>query len=113
MLGEILLDGLQQWFSGIDSPSIPSPTRYCGLLNRQSTVGWLQLIFGRFVITWAELQDKYNKKHKSPRQRVLSGSTWVTTTTTIIWKHVHAMWIDRNSNLHGADQNEQEEALYQ
>lgn len=85
------------------------PPHYSPLIQRQSAIGWHQLLLGRFVTEWSALHEAYqaSSDHQSTHQ---SGTTWVVATITLIWTHLHHNWEERNQAKHGHDSTTQEQA---
>jgi hypothetical protein len=109
-LAKILLSALTLWLSG-QPVIIPtaSPT-YTHLITKQHRAGWDQLLYGRFVLEWAELQEDFLTSLPK-RSKYHSGKTWVSGITQIIWKHVYEAWLLRNDAQHGVDTATREIAL--
>jgi hypothetical protein len=109
-LADILQDSLHCWLA--DHPVVLSgyPTLFTSLIEKQNAVGWDQLLLGRFVLEWKELQEDYLST-LSKRDKHQTGTTWVTQVNTIIWKHVYLNWKHRNSVQHGVDAASREAIL--
>ena len=107
---DILLEALTQWFEGYNVKISGFPDIYDDLIKNQATVGWEQILYGRFVKEWAELQHEFlmsrpnrNKKH--------SATTWISGITMILWNNVYHNWEWRNLHQHGVDNETREGKL--
>jgi hypothetical protein len=109
-LSAILLYSLATWLSDQQVIIPVMSSTYASLISNQYRAGWEQLLFGRFVLEWAELQEEYLSSLPS-RSKYHSGKIWVTTVNQIIWKHVYAAWESRNDDQHGVDAASREIAL--
>jgi hypothetical protein len=109
-LAIILLSALTLWLSDqqVIIPTV-SPA-YAPLIMKQYRAGWEQLLFGRFVLEWAELQEEFLATLPS-RSKYHSGKIWVSSVNQIIWKHVYGAWETRNDAQHGVDSASREVAL--
>jgi len=87
-LVQLLLLGLQHW---PQPPIIPSkfPKEYQQVIQEQQQIGWKQLCYGRFTITWTER----NKRKYQTQQRwaMAHGSHWH------IWTYLHQQWTHCNN----------------
>jgi hypothetical protein len=109
-LAAILLEALQLWLSDQQVIIAGYPSLYSALISKQYSVGWDQVLFGRFVLEWAELQETFLSTI-SNRKAHHSGKTWVSGVNQIIWKHVYDTWEIRNATKHGIDAGSRESAL--
>ena len=85
----------------------PVPPRFKILAVKQASIGWDQLLLGRFVTEWSDLQDDYSHSCSNEPQHQ-SGQHWVLGLTSLLWKHIHNKWCERNQDLHGKDATQQE-----
>jgi hypothetical protein len=97
-----LLESIRSWFQ--DAPVILScfGETYDILIKQQASVGWMQLLLGRFVHEWSLLQEEFLRTITN-RPKNSSGTGWVIGVTTIMWKHIRKEWETRNSARHGID----------
>ena len=77
------------------------------LLDSQSSIGWSQILSGRFSVEWARLQELHIDEEKID-SRYFSGKTWSTKATQHIWCSLHDLWKVRNTALHGETFTESE-----
>jgi hypothetical protein len=84
---------------------------YQSLITRQSSIGWHQILLGRFVHDWQFLQDAHLSTIPQSARKFLSGRCWVSTLVTLFWKHLYINWHSRNDDLHGVDATSREQAL--
>jgi hypothetical protein len=110
VLAKILLEALNQWLSDRPIHLSGFPSLYDALISKQYVVGWDQLLFGRFVLEWSELQETFLSTLPK-RETHHSGKTWVSGVNQIIWKHVYDTWEIRNAAQHGIDAGSRETAL--
>jgi hypothetical protein len=107
ILKEVILSQLRNL-----SPTFSEhPALYHKLLNQQHRIGWHQLFLGRFATEWRILQDDYLTTIPS-KKREHSGTIWVLSITTIIWKHMRSNWDERNGAQHGIDAATREATKY-
>jgi hypothetical protein len=110
-LSALLHQALQFTLCNTPMTTIEFDAIYQPLITRQHSVGWHQLLMGRFVTEWQFLQDAYLSTIPSSNRKRLSGQRWVTTIITLIWHHLHINWLSRNNDLHGVDAISREQAL--
>ena len=65
----------------------------------QDKIGWQNLVEGKLSMLWRDLQDE----HYSSIGSWWSSSKWAASLATQLLELVHAMWLFRNSILHGRD----------
>jgi hypothetical protein len=82
-LKDILLESIRSWFQ--DAPVILScfGETYDILIKQQASVGWMQLLLGRFVHEWSLLKEEFLRTITN-RPKHSSGTGWVIGVTTII-----------------------------
>ena len=101
---DILLEGLSAWFEDRQPAFNFQSVKYNALISRQNKAGWDQILYGRFVIDWRNIQDEHlHSMHNTKQQQ--TGRTWVTKTTKLIWHQIYTTWEIRNDTLHGIDQS--------
>ncbi len=111
-LKDILIEGIRAWSTQTRHVFTTFPSLYQALLRNQSRsrVGWDQILLGRFVLEWRELQDDFLSTYPRKKSRH-SGLTWVTGVIQVIWRHVHAQWKVRNKAQHGEVREARERIL--
>ncbi len=109
-LQQILIEGLQAWSSQSHHVFTSFPQLYNALIRNQSKIGWDQILLGRFVLEWRELQDDFLCTYRNKKKQH-TGLTWVTGVTQIIWRHVYQQWEKRNKAQHGEDRTQREQIL--
>lgn len=67
-------------------PTYTSP--YNQLVLRQTQVGWHQLLLGRFVTDWADLQDDHISPHSIANKKARTGSQWVVQVIDFLWDYI-------------------------
>jgi hypothetical protein len=75
-LVDLLINGLHHWFQDTLSAPVPRHPRYETLFEHQSSIGWDQLIFGRWSTLWATHQSSYLQRQKilpTPSTMALAG----------------------------------------
>jgi hypothetical protein len=77
------------------------------LIESQNSIGWSQLLCGRFSVEWARIQQLHIDENKIDGRK-FSGKTWSTKVTQHIWRSLHALWKVRNTALHGETFTESE-----
>ena len=63
ILQDLLLQGLDHWFRDTPLPPTATSERYNPLVESQGTIGWHQLIFGRWSQLWGYYQLQHLKRH--------------------------------------------------
>ena len=99
-LAMLLTECLRSWLHDVP-PSFPTvPLPYQRAVASQLTIGLEQVFMGRFSLHWSRLQDQFliSQDISSP---LFSGSRLISSTITIIWHHVHRLWLQRNNDIHG------------
>jgi hypothetical protein len=72
------------------------------LIAQQDSIGWDQLLFGRFSCQWRTMQDEHlTTIYQKPA--ALTGSAWILAITTVTWEHTAQVWESRNHARHGTD----------
>ena len=104
---DILIEGLKSWFEQRKPEFNMHTAAHVNLIRKQSRAGWDQLLFGRFVQEWRDIQDDHLRKNKEYKQHQ-NGRAWVVKTIEIIWGHVYTTWEIRNAALHGVVESAQE-----
>ena len=87
-LVQLLLLGLQHW---PQPPIIPSkfPKEYQQVIQEQQQIGWKQLCYGHFTITWTE---RNKRKYQTQQWWAMAhGSHWH------IWTYLHQQWTHCNN----------------
>jgi hypothetical protein len=102
-LRDILLIGLESWFTESPADYDKFPSTYSTLIYQQSRIGWRQVFNGRISTEWARLQDEYLLSEGLHNNKN-SGSLWAATILTSIWDEWHLVWTVRNGVIHGHDQ---------
>jgi hypothetical protein len=108
-LVDILVNGLDAWFSGIDLDKTKYPNAYHRLIEEQTNLGWRQLFQGRFTNEWTRLQDSHLLQIGSTTN-CKTGTLWATNIITTIWKELFLMWETRNQAVHGKDSESRQKA---
>jgi hypothetical protein len=70
------------------------------LVDSQTAIGWKHLLFGRFSLEWARIQEGYTCTEKLD-PKFYNGKAWTTKVTKLIWRAFRALWLLRNADLHG------------
>jgi hypothetical protein len=99
-----LIYGLHHWFQNTSSAPLPRHPRYETFVEHRSSIGWDQLIFGRWSTLWATHQSSFLQRQKILPTPTNHGTGWTSRIITLIWTHCHHTWLDRNQALHGRDQ---------
>jgi hypothetical protein len=70
------------------------------LVQSQDSIGWANMLYGRFSVKWSCLQDAHiAEEHLDGCY--FSGPVWTSKVTQHIWRALHALWKIRNTALHG------------
>jgi hypothetical protein len=106
-LMDLLINSLHRWFQDTPSAPVSRFSRYESLVEHQSSIGWDQLIFGRWSTLWATHQSSYLQRQKIHPIRTNHGTGWTSHIMTLIWALCHNAWLDRNQVLHGHNSTNQ------
>ncbi|KAL7574197.1 hypothetical protein ACA910_014872 [Epithemia clementina (nom. ined.)] len=112
VLFDLLCDALRKWATPSSIPSFSLPSSFTSLVTHQASIGWDQLLFGRFARAWSELHDALRDPATSSLNS-LPGNVWVGKVIHIIWTQIHASWLSRNHARHGRDKISHEASLTQ
>jgi hypothetical protein len=104
VLVDLLVTGLHHWFQDTPDPPVSPFPQYDSLVASQSSIGWNQMIFGRWSIRWTKHQYVYLQQNNIPLTQHNHGPGWSSRIITLIWNHCYDAWITRNQALHGHDQ---------
>ena len=72
-----------------------------------------QIFLGRLSKLWGAAHGKELAAASVTVHRFNSGSTWVKKVCSVIWDHIHLMWLERNQDRHGREQKEKAERARQ
>jgi hypothetical protein len=103
-LVDLVINGLHHWFQNTPSAPVPRFARYETLVEHQISIGWDQLIFGRWSTLRATHQSSYLQRQKILPTPTSHGTGWTSRIISLIWTHCHNVWLDRNQALHGHNQ---------
>ena len=93
-LQDTLKEGLGKWLKGEDDLVQPMGGRCNELLKKQSEVGWDQVLLGRFVNQWKQVQQEHLRTLPLEQRKLSqSGLTWVTGMSKMILNDVCDNWI--------------------
>ena len=110
VLADLLVTGLHHWFQDTPDPPISPFPQYDSLVASQSSIGWIQMIFGRWSIRWTKHQYVYLQQNNIPLTPHNHGPGWSSRIINLIWNHCYDAWITRNQALHGHDQQTRQTA---
>jgi hypothetical protein len=111
VLLDILREGLLCWLSTKSIDSTPYPPRYQRLLKQQHSIGWNNLIRGKFSEEWSYLQQQYCTRHN--RTTSHSQCQWLTKLLQTIWYRIHTLWLSRINDRHGRTSKAKSQASHQ
>jgi hypothetical protein len=72
--------------------------------DHQTTIGWPQLLLGRWSQQWSRSQSAYISGSTTPPTFSNHGPMWASILIRVIWKHCYQEWLTRNEARHGKDQ---------
>ena len=111
VLLDILREGLLCWFRTESIDSTPYPPRYQRLLKQQRSIGWNNLIRGKFSEEWSYLQQQYCIRHHQTMSH--SQCQWLTKLLRTMWNRIHTLWLSRNDDRHGRTSKAKTQASHQ
>ena len=104
VLAELLINGLHHWLQETPYPPESPYPQYDSLVASQSSIGWNQMLFGRWSIRWTKHQYVYLQQNNISLTPQNHGPGWSSRIIILIWNHCYDAWITRNQALHGHDQ---------
>lgn len=121
-LTRLLVDGLESWFSGEDSPLLNQdnyPADLHLIISQQEKVGWKHLLLGRFVQEWRRVQRKYSEcvvpaeRSERPSTNARTSEQWLCGLIKVIWEQLFTLCEERHQDLHGRDSSAEQSHLWQ
>ena len=85
------------------------PEKLLQLIEEQVRIGWDRLLLGRFPKQWKSMQYQSLRERKINPTRSNSETGWTRQLTTVIWKHIYQVWLERNLARHGKEEEEKRE----
>jgi hypothetical protein len=82
------------------------------LVNSQNKIGWHQLLKGRFSKQWTQIQDQHLLDDIDIDNEKQSGDRWLKLTLHHTWTHLWKVWINRNDDRHGGENDEKEQLRF-
>ena len=70
-------------------------------LTRQSLIGPMQFVKGRWSRTFRQTQEAFYRAQHRPI--TFNGDRWIQQTMGLLFEQIHAVWQCRNNQTHGAD----------
>jgi exonuclease III len=99
VLHDILHEGLLCYFRNEPIDPTQYPPRYQRLLKQQHSIGWPNLLRGKFSEEWRYLQTQYCIRHH--RTMTHQQQQWLPTMLRTMWIRIHDLWLARNADRHG------------
>jgi hypothetical protein len=99
---DILLNGLDCWFTGTALVTSKYPRLFYRLITEQTLISWRQIFQGRMSTEWARMQNLHLRKINACSNSN-TGTLWTKNIITTVWKTFFIMWEARNSVVHGDD----------
>lgn len=82
------------------------PAEYHNLCHSQASIGWDQLLYGRFSHFWSERFQAASLSHDAALPT--GGTQWISEVTVLIWNTILAVWKARCDDQHGRTAKERE-----
>ncbi len=111
VLVDILREGLLCWFRTETIDPTPYSTTYQQLLHEQNSIGWNNLLRGKFSAEWNRLQQQYCISHHIPMTH--SQRLWLAKLLRTMWSRIHTLWLARNADRHGRTSKAKSQASLQ
>jgi hypothetical protein len=113
LIMEIMLEGIIRWLTETPypNPRHGMPPQYQELHKQQATIGWDQMLYGRWSEHWRILQHQhlYNTNIScNPRNNDIG---WITG-HTLIWSELYSAWKPRNQDRHGKEEELQHQIMF-
>ena len=106
---ELLLSAIKCLLNQAPLETISVPDSVSAIAESQQTIGWAQLLQGRFTEEWRYHYQAYLGPNATEKK---NGYTWVTTIITTIFTQWKDLWLLRNQDRHGRDFKTQSEAAH-
>ena len=107
-LQRLLLNVLEQWVNGdeiaVNNEVYPEAIQL--ICAQQQTIGWGQLLRGRFGNGWGAFQTSHYQCHgqnQGEHSTHRTGVKWQSGLIKVIWEQWHQVWISRNQDVHRRD----------
>ena len=71
------------------------------LIQSQNSIGWRQILRGRFSVEWQRLQNDYYMRHRRKTGFKRTGERWQQHFIVVIWEAWFRLWKMRNGEVHG------------
>jgi hypothetical protein len=106
VLMEMMLEGIIRWMTETPYPNPRHrlPPQCQELHEKQLTIGWDQMLYGRWSEHWRILQQQHlynNNISCNPRNNDIG---WITGHITLIWNELYSAWKLPNQDRHGKDE---------
>ena len=111
-LADLLLKSIQAYCDS-RNPDLNVKREYYGILMPQACIGMEQIFLGRFSKLWSATHDKEIAATSVTKHRFNDGHAWVRKVCSVIWDHIHLMWLERNQDRHGREPKEKAERARQ
>lgn len=107
ILTKLLMHAITFW-RNTPQPPRPSfvPRRLYELFRSQSTIGWNQILQGRWSLQWARSHDHIQSLNKWK----MNGEQTMISLLKRIWEKFFCIWLLRNDAKHGTDQRTRRDA---
>ena len=89
----------------------PGEEKYKTLIQQQKSIGWDQLLVGRFLLEWKGIIDDHLQTIQRDKRKTETGTIWVTKILAILFHFAWDVWKDRNIDRHGRDKTDRERLL--
>ena len=78
------------------------------MIRSQQHMGWRHLFQGRFAKAWEEAQHRYQERISATQQHI--QDKWQVGLITKIWDQWYCLWLQRNNDVHGKDEQSRHRA---
>ena len=82
------------------------PTKLLPLIKEQNKIRCDHLLLARFSKQWKSMQYQSLTERKINPTRSNLGTAWIRQLTTVIWKRIYQVWLERNLARHGKEEEE-------
>jgi hypothetical protein len=108
---DILWEGLLCWFRTETIDPTRYSIRYQQLLQEQTSIGWNNLLRGKFSVELTFLQQQYcTSRHITMTH---SQRQWLSKLLRTMWSRIHTLWLARNADRHGRTSKAKNQASLQ
>jgi hypothetical protein len=102
-LSQLLFEAIQAGRNGTQVDYSQLSTEIRRVAQAQESIGWQQVLFGRFSQQWGLVYEElWKRKHGDGGSAPLAAEVWIAQVIKIIWKTILSTWKLRNEDKFGS-----------